>query len=293
MSNRQKIYGKGRIEGQWTGIRWEMLDSPAWKQMSYGARLFYIELLRQLSFKKYNNGRVFLSFRDAIAKMGASHRSIWIWQHEIQHYGFGEITKLGTLGPDGRATEWRLTDYGWGELDGKPIRPTREYLGWSGEIFDRNTVKGRRIGQSKNGNHVKKVKRPALRSTAHDEPQNDQKPGEAALQSTAQGQGVMPVKSTAHLDIPSPQRSVASERPIAGIGHNAGPPLIDAAASSVNSSAISKWAAPTVTELEWSAAWRRLYEGACKPAEIADTSMDMPSFLRRGHPDCYVREAAE
>jgi hypothetical protein len=159
MSNRQKIYGKGRIEGQWTGIRWEMLDSLAWKQMSYGARLYYIELLRQLSFKKYNNGRVFLLFRDAIAKIGASHRSIWIWQHEIQHYGFGEITKLGTLGPDSRATEWRLTDYGWGELDGKPIRPTREYLSWSGEIFDRNTVKGRRLAQSKNGNHVKKVNR--------------------------------------------------------------------------------------------------------------------------------------
>jgi hypothetical protein len=39
MSRRYK--DKGRIPGQYTAIRWEILDSAAWKQMSMGARLLY------------------------------------------------------------------------------------------------------------------------------------------------------------------------------------------------------------------------------------------------------------
>ena len=36
MSNRNKIYSKGRIPGQWTALRWEVMDSPAWKHMRTG-----------------------------------------------------------------------------------------------------------------------------------------------------------------------------------------------------------------------------------------------------------------
>jgi hypothetical protein len=36
------------------------LDSAAWKQMSMGARLLYIALIKPLSFNRDNNGKIFL-----------------------------------------------------------------------------------------------------------------------------------------------------------------------------------------------------------------------------------------
>jgi hypothetical protein len=32
---------------------------------------------------------------------------------------------------------WRIADVGWGVLDGKSIVPTKDYLKWTGEVFDR------------------------------------------------------------------------------------------------------------------------------------------------------------
>jgi len=69
MSSRYK--DKGRIPGQYTAIRWEILDSAAWKQMSMGARLLYIALIKPLSFNRDNNGKIFLSTRHAAKQLGA------------------------------------------------------------------------------------------------------------------------------------------------------------------------------------------------------------------------------
>jgi hypothetical protein len=137
MSNRQKIYSKGRIQGPFTAIRHEVLNSRAWKNMNSGARLLYIALLRRLSFNAYNNGKVFLATRKAADELGASQRVVCIWFRELEHYGFTVETEAGSLGPKGRATRWRITDMEWGELDGKPIKATKDYLHWTGELFDR------------------------------------------------------------------------------------------------------------------------------------------------------------
>jgi hypothetical protein len=141
MSNKKKIYGKGRIEGAWTAVRHEVLSSSAWKHMSSGARLLYIALIRNLSFKAYNNGKVFLATRRAAEELGASQRIVCIWFRELEHYGFIEMTEQGSIGPKGRATRWRITDMDWGELDGKPIRATKDYLKWNGELFERQPKK--------------------------------------------------------------------------------------------------------------------------------------------------------
>lgn len=137
MSNRQKIYGKGRIEGAWTAIRHEVLNSAAWKHTSPGARLLYIALIRNLSFNSYNNGRVFLATRRAADEVGASQRIVCVWFNELKHYGFIEETEPGSIGPKGRATRWRITDVAWGELDGRPVQATKDYLKWNGELFQR------------------------------------------------------------------------------------------------------------------------------------------------------------
>jgi hypothetical protein len=152
MSNRNKIYSKGRISGQWTALRWEVMDSAAWRQMSMGARMLYIALIRPLSFNADNNGKIFLSTRRASEQLGASQRAVWIWFHELEHYGFIVMTEPGSIGPKGKAAHWRITDVGWGRLDGKSIEPTKDYLKWTGELFDHPTSKNRKTAnQSRQG----------------------------------------------------------------------------------------------------------------------------------------------
>jgi hypothetical protein len=135
MSNRNKIHSKGRIQGQWTAIRWEVMQSAAWKQMSMGARMLYIALIKNLSFTADNNGKVFLATRKAAEELGASQRIVCVWFRELEHFGFIVQTEPGTAM---RAARWRVTDVGWGKLDGKPIEPTKDYLKWSGELFERS-----------------------------------------------------------------------------------------------------------------------------------------------------------
>ena len=114
MSNRHKIRAKGHIPGQWTALRWELLDSLAWKVMSHGARLLYICLLRRLSYNAFNNGRIFRSTREAANEIGAGQRAVWIWFKELEHYGFIAMTDPGCIGPKGKAAHWRITRYGLG-----------------------------------------------------------------------------------------------------------------------------------------------------------------------------------
>ena len=70
MSKRFK--DKGRIQGQYTTIRYEILDCAAWKQMSMGARMLYIALTRPMSFNRDNNGKIFLSTRGAAEQLGVN-----------------------------------------------------------------------------------------------------------------------------------------------------------------------------------------------------------------------------
>jgi hypothetical protein len=137
MSNRRKIKDKGRIPGQWTALRWELLDSPAWKATSPGARLLYISLLRRLSYNALNNGKIFRSTREAAKEIGVAQRSVWMWFRELEHYGFIAMTSPGCIGPGGKAARWRITDMAWGVLDGKPVEATKDYLHWDGVLFDR------------------------------------------------------------------------------------------------------------------------------------------------------------
>jgi hypothetical protein len=140
MSNRKSIHSKGRIQGQWTAVRWEILQSAAWKQMSMGARMLYIALIKNLSFNADNNGKIFLATRKAAAELGASQRRVCVWFRELEHYGFIVLTDPGNAM---RAARWRITDAGWGKLDGKSIEPTKDYLKWDGVLFEHHDPDGR------------------------------------------------------------------------------------------------------------------------------------------------------
>jgi hypothetical protein len=138
---------KGRL-APFVPIDREMMDCPAWRAMTHGACRLYMSLKRRWSFKQRNNGRIFLSQRDAMKEMGCDNRdSISRWFRELQHYGFIVMTEGGCLGVDGKgkAPHWRLTEaeaFG-GKGENTWMLPTKDYLKWDEVKFkdDRGAVK--------------------------------------------------------------------------------------------------------------------------------------------------------
>jgi hypothetical protein len=62
---------KGRLP-PFVPVDIEVMNSPAWRAMSMGARVLYMHLKRRWSFKQRNNGRIFLSQRDAMEEMASA-----------------------------------------------------------------------------------------------------------------------------------------------------------------------------------------------------------------------------
>jgi hypothetical protein len=118
---------------KFVALFFETLDAPAWLALSHGARLLYTALKRNLNVKKNNNGRLFLSHRQAAIQLGASKNCVSRWYAELQFYGFIVMTAYAGLGTDGkgRSAQWRLTEW---ECDGKPA--TRDFLKWDGKRFN-------------------------------------------------------------------------------------------------------------------------------------------------------------
>jgi hypothetical protein len=138
---------KGRLP-PFVPLDQEVMKSQAWRATSHGARILYIHLKRRWSFKQRNNGRIFLSQRDALEEMGGSCRdSISRWFRELQHYGFIVMTSAGGLGVDGKgkAPHWRLTEMeAPGGRNGDTwMLPTKNFNRWDGTKFqdDRGDVK--------------------------------------------------------------------------------------------------------------------------------------------------------
>lgn len=119
--------------GPFVAILKETLDSPAWKSMSHGARSLYVALKRLYSTNFRNNGRIYLSQRDAAKAIGSHHNQVCRWFRELQHFGFIVMTTPGSLGVEGKgkAPHWRLTELGY---MGDP--PSRDFQRWNGESFD-------------------------------------------------------------------------------------------------------------------------------------------------------------
>lgn len=109
-----------------------VLESKAWRTMSTGARCLYFELKRFYRSDLKNNGKIFLSQRDAAEKTGRTTKQITRWFRELQHFSFIVETQPSQLGSDGigRAPRWRLTEVGY-----MKDPPTRDYLRWDGKRF--------------------------------------------------------------------------------------------------------------------------------------------------------------
>jgi hypothetical protein len=148
---------KGRLR-PFVPLDVEVMSSPAWRATSLGARWLYVHLKRRWSFKQRNNGRLFLSQRDALEEMGCNSRdSISRWFRELQHYGFIVMTSPGSLGVDGKgkAPHWQLTELeAYGGRNGNTwMLPTKDFNRWDGTRFrdDRGEVLRKRKGKQNPG----------------------------------------------------------------------------------------------------------------------------------------------
>jgi hypothetical protein len=133
--SRRKLQQKERLP-----LLKETLHSPAWRALSHGARSLYVLLKERYNSKEHNNGRIFLSQREAAEELGSGTEEITRWFRELQHYGFIVQTAPGCLGLDGKgkAPHWRLTELGY-----MRDPPTRDFLRWNGTPFGRRKLKPR------------------------------------------------------------------------------------------------------------------------------------------------------
>jgi hypothetical protein len=115
-----------------TKVLHETVDAPAWRALSHGARSLYVALKRRYRSDQNNNGKIFLSQREAEIELDSSRRYVRRWFCELQYYGFIVMTRHGALGLEGRARapHWRLTELGF-----KNDPPTRDFMNWNGIPF--------------------------------------------------------------------------------------------------------------------------------------------------------------
>jgi hypothetical protein len=123
---------KGRIGGPFIPILLNTRNSAAWRALSPYAREVYHSLRARYGFEAKNNGRIYVSTRDAAEETGFDKKTVARALRELAHYGFIVMTQPGCLGVDGdgKAPHWRLTELG---CRGEP--PTRDFQNWNGERF--------------------------------------------------------------------------------------------------------------------------------------------------------------
>ena len=103
--------------------RW-LMDSPAWRSLSLGARCLLLEVWNR--HNGANNGKISLSVREAMELLGCGRNTPTKWFKELQEKGFLVATRRGSFNLKSKhATEWRLT---MEKCDETP--PTREFKNW-------------------------------------------------------------------------------------------------------------------------------------------------------------------
>jgi hypothetical protein len=135
----------------------ETLRSPAWQVLSHGARSLYVLLKSKYIPHAHNNGRLYVSQRDAKKELGSGFEEITNWFRELQHYGFIVMIQPGCLGVMGKglAPKWRLTEIAYMR---EPA--TRDFIGWDGTPFQRkrraskNRIPHRKSGADRTGKPV-------------------------------------------------------------------------------------------------------------------------------------------
>ena len=102
-------------------------SSPAWATLKPGPRALYIELKRR--YNGVNNGRIYLSHRDAAKALNAHRNTVGTWFDELQERGFIRMTQGPHLGPSGigKASMWALDEEATPDM--KPA--LKRFMSWT------------------------------------------------------------------------------------------------------------------------------------------------------------------
>lgn len=101
--------------------------TEAWATLQPGPRALYVELKRR--FNGNNNGKIFLSHRDAAGALNVHRNTVGAWFRELERHGFIRMTKGPRLGSEGngKAAQWALCELP--THDGK--RPDHSLRTWT------------------------------------------------------------------------------------------------------------------------------------------------------------------
>ena len=102
-------------------------SSEAWATLKPGPRALYIELKRR--YNGSNNGRIFLSHRNAAKAIAMHYNSVGAYFEELQDRGFIRMTQGPHLGPSGigKASMWALDEEP--TPDRKPAQ--KRFMSWT------------------------------------------------------------------------------------------------------------------------------------------------------------------
>jgi hypothetical protein len=144
---------KRKIKGPFVAVPKAIMATRAWRAMTPGARLLWIELRGWLRNDDLNNGKVYLSCRTAAKAIGVNKETISFYYAENEHFGFLRKTAEGFLGSDGYgiAAKYRFTDLAHGTH-----AATRDYEKRDGSPF---VYLPRRPGRKKQ-KPVRKIRTP-------------------------------------------------------------------------------------------------------------------------------------
>jgi hypothetical protein len=120
--------GKSRAgRERYVWLRHWLIDSPAWKSLSGGARALYIELARR--YNGSNNGRIPYSVREAVEALHISPATASRLLKMLEDRGFIVCTRKGafSLKTTRDASTWLLTEY---DSDAPVAHATKEFMRW-------------------------------------------------------------------------------------------------------------------------------------------------------------------
>lgn len=127
--------GRSRDRVKFVMLHHWMLDSRAYRGLSYGARALYIELAYR--FNGSNNGYVYLSCREAAERLNCGKDTAARWYRELESAGLIKSREKGSFGwKSHTATQWILTEH---EYAGQPA--TKDFMQSAGDSVLESTYK--------------------------------------------------------------------------------------------------------------------------------------------------------
>lgn len=121
-----RLKGKRSLSGRHVQLPEYLQASEAWATMKPAPRALYIEIKRR--FNGSNNGKLFLSVRDAAKAINVSKNTVGQYFTELEKRGFIHKVQGGYLGPNGKgqAAVWAIDEEP--TQDGQPAR--KGFMRW-------------------------------------------------------------------------------------------------------------------------------------------------------------------